>query len=453
VVSLDGHLNAIHASPLPGNLDATQQLFDHWSFPSPEPLSGTHLSFSSISHGNDGPGAYQQAPFAATPSQMTAIHCESTAKAFDHSTTPGQNELLRGMQLDSRPVDYGTIGFEGYPQASMLLVQHDTIQSQSSLLPTTQNATCTPNPDNPPLAAQINTQSTPTAGTQKRGNTPKAARPRLRCTYAGCKSTFPRKYELHRHLTNFHQRINIPCMVYGCNRIGKPVARVDKFREHMRQKHGGAHAFVCAVEACAAGPFDRIQLCQHLNAVHNLDSCHKELSVKERLRGISLRISLRDDGTRFYEENGNCPLAFLGCSFHVPHVEGPFGRSAHKLHIRTHDIVDRAKGYQALLEQGYDAYYVGRGEAACPVCLRLVSHEYEDVRTWIKHLLAHSVEERRPYIVEIWKCILSLKMDDRTWNHDIIKIREEYQVAINLNSKCGEDCIDQQSNLESPSRV
>jgi hypothetical protein len=61
------------------------------------------------------------------------------------------------------------------------------------------------------------------------------AKPRLRCTHPGCKLTFPRKYELGRHLKNIHNRSNIYCPVYGCNRGTKPFARFDKLREHFRK--------------------------------------------------------------------------------------------------------------------------------------------------------------------------------------------------------------------------
>ncbi|KAE8450608.1 hypothetical protein EG329_005952 [Mollisiaceae sp. DMI_Dod_QoI] len=257
----------------------------------------------------------------------------------------------------------------------------------------------------------------------------KPPKPRLPCTHADCKLTFPRPYELQRHQNNFHERVIIPCIVYGCNRIGKPVARVDKFREHMR-KHENAYAFVCAIEDCPGGPFDRDQLCQHLNDKHDLDLCRQDRIVKERLHALSLRIKQLNDRWTLVENPGTCPLSFLGCGFRVPYLYAPFGASPSSGHIRTHDIVERSKGYDALIENGYDDYDSGRGKATCPICQKLVCKKNDYLSDFIHHVNEHSKEERKPYIAGLWECIRPFTYYNNSSNYR--KIQNEYREATGL---------------------
>lgn len=260
----------------------------------------------------------------------------------------------------------------------------------------------------PPLSGNTNVVTS-----RRKTKTPsKIAKPRLRCTHADCDETFLRKYELQRHLNNVHERIYIPCIVYGCNRIAKPVARVDKFRDHMN-KHKDAHTFVCAVEECLEGPFDGYGLYQHMNTQHDPEWCSTQLSVKERLRGSRLRITTRDDGTRFVEDYGNCPLSFLGCSFHLPPDAGPFNRYSNFKHLREHDIAERVKGYRTSIELNFTNWDVGYGLNKCPICSWSTVGMFHDL---LHHLNDHSEQDRRPHITGIWEWCRLFKKELK-WLH------------------------------------
>ncbi|CZR55566.1 uncharacterized protein PAC_05454 [Phialocephala subalpina] len=286
--------------------------------------------------------------------------------------------------------------------------------------------------DTPSSAVLDRIQQNPASSKRESSKKPKIKKPRISCTYPACKLTFPRPYELQRHLDNFHKRIIIPCIVYGCNRIARPVPRADKFREHMR-KHANAHTFVCAVEGCPAGPFDRDQLCQHLNTTHNMTSYGEEVVVKERLRGISLRMTPQEDGSRFVEDWVNCPLSFLGCTFRAIHLDAfSWHHFIHEAHIKTHDLSERSKGYEAIRESGFDFHGVARGVATCPICQKLVCKEDNYLGMFLIHLEKHTKEQRNPHIVELWECIRPFSFY-RAW-HQVPMIQNEYQEATGVST-------------------
>lgn len=144
-----------------------------------------------------------------------------------------------------------------------------------------------------------------------------------------------------------------------------------------------------------------------------------------RLFAISLRYTPCGDGSSFVEDARNCPLSFLGCSFRAQSLEVPFGRSLHRSHTRTHDLVERAKGFQAMREVGYGLYEIDQGIATCPVCQELVCNQDDYIWKFINHLSDHSKEERKPHILGLWKRLCLFTQRHQMFGFH--QIRNEYR--------------------------
>lgn len=243
-------------------------------------------------------------------------------------------------------------------------------------------------------------------------NEGRIAKARLPCKQ--CNSTFPRRYELERHQSNVHLReVSINCVVHGCKRLARPFARVDKFQEHMRN-HSHAGQFVCIVALCRTGPFTHGQLQSHLESQHDLARIDQPL-LNELLKALGWRRTPFSNGTARLDGFNACPLAFLGCEF-----SGEFFLYEHKYHsyqkymessahLRSHELVERSKGYEAIT---VCTKWTDYGRVTCPICqksrfITLPNDEQpkQPTEQLIQHLMEHSKKDRMLHIEEIFQIL------------------------------------------------
>lgn len=170
----------------------------------------------------------------------------------------------------------------------------------------------------------------------------KIAKQRLACEHVGCKSTFPRRYELQRHENTIHKRtVSILCPIYGCNRASKPFPRLDKFREHFA-KHRNPDKFLCLVEKCRTGPLTDRQLMDYLANQHFEDRFGEphfdalmDSSPFLRTRNLCGTYVIFHVAERQRLGSDVCPLRSLGCNFRLS-FEKPYIRS----YVDDHEIRD-----------------------------------------------------------------------------------------------------------------
>jgi hypothetical protein len=228
----------------------------------------------------------------------------------------------------------------------------------------------------------------------------KAIKPRILCPQ--CKLTFPRRYELDRHTETIHHRkFRVNCHIHGCRRSTKPFTRQDKVNEHLR-KHSDAVEFLCPLDDCTAGPFDRLQLRDHLGTVHDLKSCNQQ-QLDSTTNALSLSVIKRGDLIVQVEHHGACPLLFTGCTF-----EGMWDEVNE--HLKDHDLIERSEGIEAISKSAREWWM---GKATCPVCREknYWLNSLGDVDHILYHLLKHTSEERIPYAADIFQMLRPWTID------------------------------------------
>ena len=248
--------------------------------------------------------------------------------------------------------------------------------------------------------------------------------PRLLCPNHDCRSTFPRNYELQRHLKNVHYRtFSLLCPVYGCNRSSKPFGRLDKFHEHWR-KHEQPDKLLCPIESCRAGPLCTADFRNHLKTCHRDAHLH-QAHLDDILRTIdcNLKIIPIQTGLLSVVDRDACPLAFLGCSFRST---GHPLRRAFRVHITGHELIERAKGFCTIV--AIFGNWISYGVASCPVCTQKVCGPDGYDEYIIKHLCLHTKSERAMHAREIREMLQPYLSGKATlgvhWQGYIQEIRE-----------------------------
>lgn len=224
------------------------------------------------------------------------------------------------------------------------------------------------------------------------GREEKAGKSRLVCSYPGCKSTFPRRYELQRHENAIHKKtVSMPCPIYGCKRVAKPFPRIDKFREHMKG-HKDPGKFLCIIETCRMGPLTRRQLQEHLAMRHHSDySDQPQLGdYMMALRFLGTKFSVTERSLfHFYEKRKEgkdaCPIR--GCDFRLS-LDHP----AMEDHLDSHDLIARLQSHQDL-EQLCPKYDFSGGLVICPICQKDVHNFISGGYRLYRHIVdEHSAE-------------------------------------------------------------
>lgn len=245
----------------------------------------------------------------------------------------------------------------------------------------------------------------------------RSTKPRLRCTHPRCTLTFPRPYELNRHVRNVHDRtVNVPCPVWGCSRVSKPFGRIDKFREHFR-KHKPSDNFLCLVEGCSMGPFTLPLLADHLLSQHQQD--HSRSSEFYDAMGIiSPDVlggrSLFDVAAKRQEGKDACPMASLGCSFRLS-----VAASNMSAHIRTHELIDRVRFREDIVGHASFPGVLQSGLVTCLICKEWRSISWLSSFLFAKHIkYSHSKEERQQHgqiLSEIFGLLIAKKEPMPRW--------------------------------------
>ncbi|THV55460.1 hypothetical protein BGAL_0008g00470 [Botrytis galanthina] len=233
---------------------------------------------------------------------------------------------------------------------------------------------------------------------------------RLSCDYPGCNKTFPRKYELNRHIKNIHtQNFQVVCPVYGCHRTAKPFKRADKFMEHFR-KHDNSRSYRCLIETCQSAPFDIPGLIDHLMKSHyggddaqpNLEFINMKVLGAHYVPFHLHRLYLKGLDV--------CPLAPTGCTWRV----GPDIRTVSQYcfemqkHVVTHDLSDRRQESELLT--GFLAgnnIFLDNGTINCMLCsFQANGHFHREL--FFDHLVKdHSQEERCSVLEDTFRIIVS----------------------------------------------
>jgi len=229
-------------------------------------------------------------------------------------------------------------------------------------------------------------------------------KPRLACTTSGCKQTFPRAYELRRHQDSIHNpTFNLCCSVWGCNRIGRPFTRADKFREHYRKHHRNPEKWLCIFEQCRMGPLTLPELVDHLNLKHGQKGL-TEPNLSEAVKVLSLRClplghAATKGGSAFlFQYTNACPLAFFGCDFQRL---DPNDLNEFRNHITEHSLLQRSKGYPAI--RSVIGLWPTFRIADCPICQKRVCEKGDFIpNQFIRHVgYSHSTAERVGHAVEL----------------------------------------------------
>ncbi|KAF7926051.1 uncharacterized protein EAE97_010351 [Botrytis byssoidea] len=168
---------------------------------------------------------------------------------------------------------------------------------------------------------------------------------RLSCDYPGCNNTFPRKYELKRHIKAIHrQEFRVVCPVYGCHRTTKLFKREDKFNEHFR-KHDSSRSYRCLIETCQYAPFDIPGLIDHLTKSHytgadaqpNLDFINKKVLGTRYIPFWFHRLCLNGRDT--------CPFAPIDCTYRaIADDDEDRSKLMMQQHVLSHKLSDRRQG-------------------------------------------------------------------------------------------------------------
>ncbi|KAH9212676.1 hypothetical protein DL95DRAFT_391180 [Leptodontidium sp. 2 PMI_412] len=236
---------------------------------------------------------------------------------------------------------------------------------------------------------------------------PKVPKSRIRCSYPGCKLTFPRNYELQRHRDGVHNsKVAVFCPFYECDRAVKPYPRKDKAWEHMR-KHRNGQQFLCIFDNCRSGPWSQEELLSHLKSQHIQGPCCTE-SEAIALGFFQWRQTPLRDGLFLFESKDNCPLAFLGCEFKADD-------NFHQ-HLTSHELMDRSKGYEAIQAVPNSSDFV-LGTATCPICREQVCGPDDYIRQFTKHLEHHSKEERGVHAFELAEIFRPYLSRQRSWGY------------------------------------
>jgi hypothetical protein len=244
------------------------------------------------------------------------------------------------------------------------------------------------------------------------------SKPRLRCIHPGCKLTFPRNYELERHLKNIHNRRNIYCPVYGCNRGTKPFARFDKLREHFR-KHNTPGQLLCLFDGCDFGPATLTQIKDHLaSQQHEHYSKQPHVIDVLALLGIYGGTDLLELPKRREEGRDSCPLSRIGCTFYL---------SADKpnlwAHVRSHDMFDRSTCYDDIRKILGANQFWGDGLVSCPICNKILSppHGFDGVWLLESHLWTeHTPSERSQHALVISR-LLAPYLTGKEFAWDVVR--------------------------------
>jgi len=93
--------------------------------------------------------------------------------------------------------------------------------------------------------------------------------------------------------------------------------------------------------------------------------------------------------------------------------------------------VERAKGCQVMLEQGYDVYDISKGVARCPICLKRAAGENDSNWTFTQHIMGHSQQQRLPYIAELCRVLRAFDVDP-VYSFSFRALFDEYEEAKSL---------------------
>ncbi|KAG4442903.1 hypothetical protein IFR05_001607 [Cadophora sp. M221] len=237
---------------------------------------------------------------------------------------------------------------------------------------------------------------------------PKVPKSRIRCSYSGCKLTFPRNYELRRHQDGVHNpTIAVFCPFFECDRAVEPFPRKDKAREHMR-KHQNVQHFICIFKDCRSSPWSKEELLSHLNGQHKHGQrCAESEAIA--LGFFQWRQTPLRDGLFLFESQDNCPLAFLGCK-----LTG--SKSSTINHLGSHELVDRSRGFEAIAVV-VASFWVCRGIATCPICREQVCAPADYIDQLVTHIKHHSKEERGVHAFELAEMFRPFLSQQLRWDH------------------------------------
>ncbi|ATZ48693.1 hypothetical protein BCIN_03g08780 [Botrytis cinerea B05.10] len=228
------------------------------------------------------------------------------------------------------------------------------------------------------------------------------------CGLSGCNKTFPRRYELRRHVRNIHtQDFRVVCPVYGCHRTTKPFNREDKFMEHFR-KHDSLRSYRRLIESCQSAPFDIPGLIDHLAMKHYMD--HKTQNNLGFTTGRVLDIHFIPFWFGVLSSNGGdiCPLAPIGCTYRIT---ADVGENCYirkmAMHIFTHKLSHRLQLKENLRNffTGGNKLYLDDGTKNCMLCsFQSIGHFCHEIL--LDHIAKdHSKEERSSVLGEVSRII------------------------------------------------
>ncbi|KAH6663205.1 hypothetical protein B0J14DRAFT_662195 [Halenospora varia] len=273
-----------------------------------------------------------------------------------------------------------------------------------------------PNLQNSYVPAEQPDQTNSTESPTKRQGTtkqPKAVKPRVKCTFSGCRKTFPRKYELNRHTKSVHERtFAVFCPVYGCPRTEKALPREDKFLEHMK-KHQNPLGLLCPVPDCRVGPFSLTELKVHAST-HQIEDLKKATLVINQY--LHWKASSLQNGLVQVVDVHECPLSSTGCKFQASRsLTFHNTRSLMANHITEHELRERSIGYYEII-LCLD-FWVNYGLASCLIC----GETFMDPSSLIRHINQHSEAQWPLHATHLYEQ-LSPFMDGKTgaiiWRED-----------------------------------
>jgi len=142
------------------------------------------------------------------------------------------------------------------------------------------------------------------------------------------------------------------------------------------------------------------------------------------LKVFNLKTTELDGGLSHFQDIHACPLVFLGCTFMGP---GDIYK-----HLETHELVERSKGYHAIIS--CQRWWPSRGKTTCPICKEQKNQLAE---FFPEHLASkHSKEERAEHRLEISEMLqpyLSREERVRTWWRDQFNLlRKEFEESGSL---------------------